>query len=31
MDRYLDYKEMLMDEIVDLKKAELDNLAEKLH
>ena len=31
VDRFLDYKEMLLDEIVELKKAELDEQAEKLY
>ena len=30
LDRYLEYKEMLIEEIVELKKAELDAEAEKL-
>ena len=31
MERYLEYKQMLMDEIVELKQAELDAEAEKLY
>ena len=30
-DRYMEYKQMLMDEIVELKQAELDAEAEKLY
>ena len=31
LDRFLEYKEMLLDEIVELKKAELEDEAEKLY
>lgn len=31
LDRYIEYKEMLMDEIVELKQAELDKEANQLH